>query len=72
METNNLSPSTVAQQPLQNGTPMQAVWYSQTPPMLNFQAAGPASIQNNQWVWPNGSTEDTTYIPFRALDMEET
>ncbi|KAJ4022425.1 hypothetical protein NW752_000371 [Fusarium irregulare] len=72
METNNLSPSTVVQQPLQNGTPMQAVWYSQTPPMLNFQAAGPASIQNNQWVWPNNSTEDTTYIPFQALDMEET
>ncbi|KAJ4133502.1 hypothetical protein NW768_005088 [Fusarium equiseti] len=72
METSNLSPSTVVQQSLHNETPMQAVWYSQTPPMLNFQAAGPASIQNNQWVWPNSSTEDTTYIPFQALDMEET
>ncbi|KAH7193625.1 uncharacterized protein B0J16DRAFT_301308 [Fusarium flagelliforme] len=72
IETSNLSPPTVAQQQLHNGTPMQAVWYSQAPPMLNFQAAGPASIQNNQWVWSNGSAEDTTYIPFQALDMEET
>jgi hypothetical protein len=68
IETSNLSPSTAVQQQLHNGTPMQAVWYSQAPPMLNFQAAGPA----NQWVWSNGSAEDTTYIPLQALDMEET
>ncbi|KAM0382228.1 hypothetical protein HYE67_011054 [Fusarium culmorum] len=71
MNTGNLSSPTVVQSGLQNGTPMQNVWYSQPTHMLNFQAAGPASMQNNQWVWPSTRAEDTTYMSFQALDMED-
>lgn len=69
--TGNLSPPPVVQRGLQQGAPIQNVWYSQATPVMNFQAAGPVSVQNNQWVWPTSSAEDTTYMSFQALDMEE-
>ncbi|CEI67208.1 hypothetical protein FVEN_g10957 [Fusarium venenatum] len=71
LTTGNLSSPTVVQSGLQNGTPMQNVWYSQPAHVLNFQAAGPASVQNTQWVWPSSGAEDATYMSFQALDMED-
>jgi hypothetical protein len=69
--TGNLGSPTAVQPGLQNGNPMQNMWYSQATHLLNFQASGPGSIQSTQWVWPSTSAEDTTYMSFQALDMEE-
>ncbi|PNP80783.1 hypothetical protein FNYG_05911 [Fusarium nygamai] len=50
----------------------QGMWYSQAPPMVNFEAAGPVSLQHSQWAWPPTSGEEAPYISFQTLDMHET
>ncbi|KAF5575277.1 transcription factor [Fusarium pseudoanthophilum] len=50
----------------------QGMWYSQAPPMVNFEAAGPVSLQHSQWAWPPTSGEEAPYISFQTLDMDET
>ncbi|KAF9780686.1 hypothetical protein IL306_015148 [Fusarium sp. DS 682] len=71
MSTNMNSPP-IVQQGIQDGTPMQSMWYSQAPPMMNFEATGPVSIQHSQWVWPPTSAADAPYMSFQSLDMDET
>ncbi|EMT63384.1 hypothetical protein FOC4_g10013605 [Fusarium odoratissimum] len=71
MSTNMNSPP-IAQQGIQDGTPMQNMWYSQAPPMMNFEAAGPVSLQHSQWAWPPTSGEGAPYMSFQTLDMDET
>ncbi|EWZ90253.1 hypothetical protein FOWG_07967 [Fusarium oxysporum f. sp. lycopersici MN25] len=71
MSTNMNSPP-IVQQGIQDGTPMQNMWYSQAPPMMNFEAAGPASLQHSQWAWPPTSGEEAPYMSFQTLDMDET
>ncbi|WKT44830.1 hypothetical protein QSH57_009683 [Fusarium oxysporum f. sp. vasinfectum] len=71
MSTNMNSPP-IVQQGIQDGTPMQNMWYSQAPPMMNFEAAGPVSLQHSQWAWPPTSGEEAPYMSFQTLDMDET
>ncbi|KAF4345514.1 transcription factor [Fusarium beomiforme] len=71
MSTNMNSPP-IVQQGVQDGTPMQSMWYSQAPPMMNFEAAGPVSIQHSQWGWPPTSAEEAPYMSFQSLGMDET
>ncbi|KAF5021578.1 hypothetical protein F66182_6382 [Fusarium sp. NRRL 66182] len=68
--TNSLGSPPAIQHGVQGAATLQAVWYSQAPPMMNFETAGSVSIQSNQWVWPTTSAEDTTYLSFQALDMD--
>ncbi|KAF4464251.1 transcription factor [Fusarium albosuccineum] len=64
-----LSPPAV-QHGMPEGAPMN-MWYSQAPPMVDLESAGPVSIQLGQWVWPTTDSDDTAYLSFQALDMDE-
>ncbi|KAH7164614.1 hypothetical protein DER46DRAFT_626466 [Fusarium sp. MPI-SDFR-AT-0072] len=68
----NMNSPPIVQQGIQDGTPMQNMWYSQAPPMMNFEAAGPVSLQHSQWAWPPTSGEEAPYMSFQTLDMDET
>ncbi|KAF4971443.1 hypothetical protein FSARC_1752 [Fusarium sarcochroum] len=71
MSTNPLNSPPAIQHGIQGGSTMPNMWYSQAPPMLDFETAGPASIQPTQWTWPTTSAEDQTYLSFQTLDMDE-
>lgn len=71
MGAGHLNSPPIMHQGAQNGTHIQNVWYSQPPPMMNFETAGPVSIQPDQWVWPTTNAEAATYLSFQSLDMDE-
>ncbi|KAM5352259.1 hypothetical protein ACJ41O_004982 [Fusarium nematophilum] len=66
-----LSPPAPVPHSVPEGAGMQNMWYSQAPVAMNFEAAGPISIQLDQWGWPSTSAEEATYLSFQALDMDE-
>ncbi|KAJ4265554.1 hypothetical protein NW762_004845 [Fusarium torreyae] len=71
MSSNPLNSPPAIQHGIQGGGTMHNMWYSQAHPMMNFETAGPVSIHPTQWTWPTTSAEDSTYLSFQTLDMDE-
>ncbi|KAF4972892.1 hypothetical protein FZEAL_9496 [Fusarium zealandicum] len=50
---------------------MHNLWYSQAPVTVRFEPADPNSTQFEPWVWPATSADETAFLSFQSLDMEE-